>query len=283
MWAEVVPQFALHHPFVMWGMFAVSALHLGFLRPDRREEYILIAATHENNALQAYQSVLSNINKQISDAVAAFSALVLTYALGSAPPSGSLVYAGSSDLEAVPDWLHLVRGTSMFMRIINLERSHMSPLSRSPPPPDEPPAREDLQLAKLTTLLEAPTIATTEVRERMEVYRAALDALRTAFGMSYGQDERSRRMASFMWPVKVSEDFIKLLSRREPEGLILLAHQCVLLKRDEDCWFMKGHASRLISTIKDSMGKQWLPWLDWPIQRIEEIDRLNRQCSALVI
>jgi hypothetical protein len=144
MWAEVVPQLALHHPFVMWGMFAISALHLGYLRPDRREEYILVAATHENNAVQAYRSVLLDTSKQSHDAVAAFSALVLTYALGSASSSGSLVHAESSDSVAIPDWLHLLGGTSMFVRIIKQESSLMSPLSQPPPPPDEPPALEDL-------------------------------------------------------------------------------------------------------------------------------------------
>jgi hypothetical protein len=99
----------------------------------------------------------------------------------------------------------------------------------------------------------------------MKIYGAALATLRMGFGMSYGLDQLGRRIALFMWPVNVSGDFIKLLSRREPEALILSAHQCVLLKRDESCWFMKGHASRLISTIKDSTRKQWLPWIKWPI------------------
>jgi hypothetical protein len=56
--------------------------------------------------------------------------------------------------------------------------------------------------------------------------------------------------ASFDWPICVSEDLIRLLNEEEQRALILIAHHCVFLKREEVFWYLDGHARRLLSTIE---------------------------------
>jgi hypothetical protein len=274
MWEISVPQLALGQPFLMRGIFAISALHLAYLRPSRRDEYVAVATKHEYIALQAFRPALSNINKENCDAIFAFSGLVVVYSLGSPAESGSLLFAGADKSEAVPEWLHLLRGTYSILSSVWswIEAGSMAPLV-------EPFDRGLLGLAgstdaaqfdKLDILLEPSAASPPDVKEKLAICKAALVELRTAFSLSYlaGDKAYCRRLASFRWPVKISEDFLILLSKREPMALILLAHECILLAREEPCWYMEGHVTRLISLIRESLDQEWLPCIDWPLKEI---------------
>jgi hypothetical protein len=47
LWQGKIPRMALTHPFLMRGIIAVSALHLGRMKPEEKPRYLSIAAYHQ--------------------------------------------------------------------------------------------------------------------------------------------------------------------------------------------------------------------------------------------
>ncbi|KAE9379523.1 hypothetical protein N431DRAFT_460777 [Stipitochalara longipes BDJ] len=273
MWRVAVPQLAMQHHFLMRGIFAVSALHLSHLQPNRRDELLIVAAEYQQTALQAYRSILNNVDKDNCNALFAFSALVICYAFGSPKSSEDLFLTEKDNTQAVPDWLHFLRGTYSLLSSSweSIQNGPMAPLiepfhGRS----IAPNIIDDEQLHTLIPLLESETTRNVDDQDKSKIYVAALQDLRTVFANSYSTDNSKHcvRWASFDWPVRVSEDFIRLLNDREPKALILLAHHCVLLKREEACWYLDGHAHRLLSTIEAMLAAEMRRWIEWPCKQI---------------
>jgi hypothetical protein len=55
LWQDDIPRMALAYPFLMHGILAVSALHLGRTRPEKKLHYLAIAAYNQNLALPSYR------------------------------------------------------------------------------------------------------------------------------------------------------------------------------------------------------------------------------------
>jgi len=273
MWRVAVPQLAMQHHFLMRGIFALSALHLTHLQPDRREELLIIAAEYQQTALRAYRSSLNNVDKENCNALFAFSALVVCYAFGSPKSSEDLLLTGKDNTQAVPDWLHFLRGTYSLLSSSWewIQNGAMAPLIE-PIEGGSVAANgvDDEHLSSLIQLLEPKATENVHDREKSMIYLAALQDLRIVFGKSHSSDSPAHcvRWASFGWPVRVSDDFIRLLNDREPKALVLLAHHCVLLKREQACWYLDGHAHRLLSTIEATLAPEMRGWIEWPCKEI---------------
>lgn len=273
MWRVVVPQLAMQHRFLMRGIFAVSALHMSHLQPHRSDELLIVAARYQQTALQAYRSILCNVDEDNCNAVFAFSALVVCYAFGSPQSPEDLLLTGLDRKQAVPDWLYFLRGTYSLLSSSweEIQSGPMTPLLEPVTRKSDPAVGpDDEHLCQLIPLLEHQTTGGVEHEEKSKIYIAALKDLRTAFANSCSPDNPKHcvRWSSFDWPVRVSKDFIRLLNDREPKALILLAHHCVLLHREESCWYLDGHAQRLLSTIEAMLSEEMKSWIEWPCKQI---------------
>lgn len=273
-WQVSVPQLALQYSFLMHGIFAISALHLARLRVDSRQHYLTLAADHEHVALQAYRLVIQQLNKDNSHAAFAFSSLVVAYSLGSPRTSGGLLFAGSDNSEAIPQWLHLIRGTyHLLSSAWNwLQEGPLAPILTAKTRVTSPWAAADIDhLDALAQLLEITTHDAPNAEEPKPICLEALKQLRRDFQSSYSSEpnEYCQKLSFLAWPIHVSDAFIKLLSEREPGALILLAYECVLMKREIPCWYIDGHADHLISVIEASLDEKWLYWIEWPLQQIK--------------
>jgi hypothetical protein len=75
---------ALAHPFLMRGILAVSALHLGQTMPEKKLHYLAIAAYHQNLALPSYRYLVENLEHRMdkgnAPAIIAFGRLTIAYA-----------------------------------------------------------------------------------------------------------------------------------------------------------------------------------------------------------
>jgi hypothetical protein len=271
-WKITVPQLALDYPFLMHGLLAISALHLAYLRPERQHEYAIIAANHENIALPFFRTNTSNISERNCSAVFAFSGLVIIYAMASPQPDRGLLFADSRGTEGVPEWLQLLRGTYALLSSV----WHLVAAGPMAPLLNRVPARgggfnnpDDAHITTLLPLFSLPMCPSSERREEIDVYLAALEGLRESFWIPYSSDKAfDIETAPFLWPVRVPPAFIKLLSQRKPEALILLAHQCVLLTRVGPCWFMDSHVRQLMATIQADLGEEWRHWIAWPLEQV---------------
>jgi hypothetical protein len=48
--------------------------------------------------------------------------------------------------------------------------------------------------------------------------------------------------------------------------MVLLANAAVLMKRASHFWYLEGLAEHTISEAKQTMGREYQPWIEWPMQ-----------------
>lgn len=275
LWQNTIPQLALQSPFLMHGIFAISALHLASLYPARSQELILSASKHQHIALQEFRSALSGeITKDNCNAIFASSILLAACSMGSQQPEGDPSLSELGQTSVAPEWMSLLRGTYALLASAWAwiqEGPLAQILQQDGLILDCPVGIDDSHLLTLSTLFDSPTSSSPlipEAEERISTYCAALQELRDAFLFSYvfspGGICQSRKWSSLRYVVSVQEDYMKLLVKREPEALILLAYECVLLRREPPCWYMAGHAQHLMGIIRQNLAPEWLHWIDWP-------------------
>lgn len=66
-----------------------------------------------------------------------------------------------------------------------------------------------------------------------------------------------------MWPGSVDQDFIELIYERDERALVLLAHYCVLLKKVDHIWYLKGLGEGMLREILEVLGTEWWEWVEW--------------------
>ena len=268
-----MPQLAVQHGFLMHSVLAIAALHLARQCPQRRKELIIAASSHETAALPLFRSQILDISQHNCEAVFACSSLVVVYAMACPQPFGSLLFAGSFEREATPDWLHLLRGICSILASVRprIESGPLAPLLKRPKHPIEYSNNpNDWRLVSLYDMLPPPSpTSSSQTQQEHSVYCTALELLRRSSSLPYLPCKtHDTKSAVYSWPIRVPQAYITLLSARRPEALVLLAYQCVLLKQAEPCWHMDGQARRLISIIYEDLDVGWRHWIEWPLQVI---------------
>jgi hypothetical protein len=100
---------------------------------------------------------------------------------------------------------------------------------------------------------------------------SAVETLQHVFDIQQGGRSpwNSRISAIQEWPVRVSSDYIQLLTQRRPEALVILAYYSVLLHHAKEYWIVRDVGSFLIKSISVHLGPYWADWLEWPNKVLE--------------
>lgn len=277
MWRDEIPRIALKQPFLMRGLLAVSALQLARLLPAQKEHYLAVAAHHQNLALPSYRYLVEDIGHRMTPenchAILAFGHLTTAYAFASQHPPGSILFAGLCSSTGVPEWLYLLRGAR---GILGMAKDWIAdgPLEFSlrgiPETIDVSLSPEDFQLTALGVEIDRLTASSPEEHHELDVYREALYLLRQAFAIPYQPGEiLGVKFAVFNWVEMVSSEFLELLSSLKPVALVILAHLCILLKKCENFWYVKGAADRIIFEVNNILEGNWRLWIAWPLQMVQ--------------
>jgi hypothetical protein len=106
-----------------------------------------------------------------------------------------------------------------------------------------------------------------------------LDTLRYVFTLGYflsseslfsSQTRISSSFATLLWTTIIPPRFCELVEERCPQALVIVAVYCVLLKRNEGLWWMRGKAENLLRAVRKELdGGQWHTWLQWPVEEVE--------------
>lgn len=75
-----VVQMAFEYPFLMHEIFAMAAIHLAQLRPQKRSHYIHAADSHSATALSLFQPEIANLTAENCHACFAFSTSISMHA-----------------------------------------------------------------------------------------------------------------------------------------------------------------------------------------------------------
>ncbi|KAH7327275.1 hypothetical protein BKA65DRAFT_566658 [Rhexocercosporidium sp. MPI-PUGE-AT-0058] len=81
----------------------------------------------------------------------------------------------------------------------------------------------------------------------------------------------SASIAALSWTTLLPSRFCDMVEDRIPQALILVAVYCVVLKRAEDLWWIKGKAESLLAAVGQELGGDglWNKWLEWPRAEVE--------------
>ena len=267
-----MPHLGLEYPFMMHGLLALSALHMANLQPNRHAELIAKAALHEQHALPVFRTALSNLTKENSHAVFAFSALVVHYAQAIAIQPADAEISGQSAGDILPAWFCLIRGMKSLLHKMWpwLEDGPFSSLFQHRGPPiDCTLNSDDDHFTALLPLFSLSSSRTAEKEEDLLICRAALQELRREAALpSSPHHTIGTKVAPLIWPIVVSEEYIQLVLSGFPEALVILAYFCVLLRQAESSWHLQHQAERILEAITQRLDMSWTPWLEWPRQRV---------------
>jgi Fungal specific transcription factor domain len=105
MWRDIVPQLSYQHEFLMHALLACTALHIAYLNPDQRSEFIIKARTHQDHAMPLFRAAVPSVESENCDAVSVFARLVSMTAFAL---DESLFMVGEKD-DKLPSWLFFIR------------------------------------------------------------------------------------------------------------------------------------------------------------------------------
>jgi hypothetical protein len=93
----------------MRGVLALSALHLAYLHPEKKDFYISLAREYNQTSLHEPMTILPNITPENCNGLYIFSILTAFYAIASPPmPEDFLIVEETG----IAPWLMMVRGTT---------------------------------------------------------------------------------------------------------------------------------------------------------------------------
>ncbi|KAK3904173.1 hypothetical protein C8A05DRAFT_42719 [Staphylotrichum tortipilum] len=285
-WRDDVVQVGFTCDYVMRAVLAVSALHLASERPDRRDFYIEEGILLHQRAARSAMRVMAagdKIDVHQGASLFLFSMLTMFFALASprrSNPDGTF-FIGDSGF---PGWAFLLAGTrpiidllgergketvaGPFLRygarrwhaqraVLHDERCGRTSASASNP-----------ENGGLLAPLRARINAAVADPELLQTYAHALDELELAFAASGDPDAPRDVLDAMVWLWVVSDSLVPLLRVPSQEAVAIFAYFCVLLKKHESHWWLRGWGDHAMARAHEILDEEHRGWIEWPIREM---------------
>jgi hypothetical protein len=268
LWQEHAIKLGFKHDFLLRGILAVSAYHMGAHRPEIKEDMDLVASNHQTLALASFQETLADVNESNCHALFAFSCLIIVMAFASNSK------AKPSDFNSeVLQWFYLLRGAGIVLHMHSeaIKSSFLKPMLDEMAHTDTKAAHTIPDSDRITDLFRICGVSSHE-REISQAYTMAISSLLSTFTQTSICRSRGDGtvLAGFVWPITLPPKFVDLLNEKQPEALIILAHYCVIVhwgeKGEHTVWFLMGWGRYMFETVRDLLPPSWHQHLEWPDQ-----------------
>ncbi|PBP27436.1 putative C6 transcription factor [Diplocarpon rosae] len=263
LWRVQAPKMGFSNLFVMRGLLAVTALHLGNVHQGRDEQqvYFQYAANMYEKGLHEAAKELPQITSDNATALFLFEAMNYMYTLGQPRPEK-------------PDICAEYKIFSSFAGINVIHDSSSQALRSGPLAAlirlgDERP-RELLGTAGIY-LENLRRMVLLNARDSYEVqlFSYVIDELEKPYiVMAQSQSNKWEPNHVFAWLFGTPKEFGHMISEYRQEALVIFAYGCVLFKRLDSFWWLEGWAERLISQVYDSLDTEHRSWIQWPLEQI---------------
>ncbi|KAK4117944.1 hypothetical protein N657DRAFT_584530 [Parathielavia appendiculata] len=275
-WRDDVVQQGLACDYIMRAVLAVSALHLAYHRPDRRdfyiEESILLHQKASRSAMRVMAAGGDKMDKHQAANLFLFSVLTFFFALASprrSHPDGTFFIGDSG----VPDWAFLLSGGKSVFGVLgergletvagpflhygrgrwNAQRAIMEARSH------EPPLLDPLR-ARIAAAVSDPDL--------LRTYAYAVDELELALVVRQDPDAPRDVLDAMVWLWMVSDSFVPLLKVPAQEAVAIFAHYCVLLKHHESHWWLQGWGDHVMARAHEILDEEHRAWIQWPLREM---------------
>ncbi|KAF5009595.1 hypothetical protein FDECE_4199 [Fusarium decemcellulare] len=274
-----VPREGLSHPFLLRQVLAFSALHLAYLRPDSRHQYLIQASQHQGVAISTMNSILAKpIMSSVFHALYTSSIFVAISAFATFPCCDRYNEA-FRPVDSLVDIFVLIRGMHLLLRSSD-ESLRQGPLKDLMIGCSCEPLELDGYLEPLTSRLgellsylehQTPMIEEDKRQTLIDTVVAFIGAIGKVFSNRRITPTPELRVV-FGWPMRLTSSYHALLRNGDPLALVVLSHYCVLLQsREPKYWFFQGWTSALMEPImKNVVGTIWEELIQWPLAAIEK-------------
>lgn len=276
-WGTSIVTLSFAYPFLLQSLFSLSALHLVFLHsssnPTLSKKYIQTATLHHLKRISLFRDAIQNITPENSNACCACAWFLSLHAWTTPGGKGAnLFFDGAEEIA----WYKLHRGGNEVVKSA-FHWGEKGPLLEmigpwvaiSLPAPI-PPLLESVENAKLDYIAESWTGADICTEDKVSL-EETLQALRYVFTLVEVMGiEFSACVPTLSWTTLIPERFCEMVEDRRPQALILVAIYCVLLKRIEKFWWIRGKAENLLAAVTRELPDVLVDkWLKWPMEEIE--------------
>ncbi|KAG9231830.1 hypothetical protein BJ875DRAFT_506427 [Amylocarpus encephaloides] len=241
MWLHLTPSLAFDHPFLMYAMLSVSALHIAKTQPGAVE----MRNTHRvyfDAALNQHRNAVQNLSVENAEAICLSAVLISV-------PSLALL----EDVEASP-YSPPIYFFDLFASSVPVFASVFSFL------PEKSGVRVIIDASP--GLDELPQLVNNEI------YEHRFSKLRSWRGSDEDFDTNNQNAYDYVL------QFVGFLAnqgflQRDPRALVLLAHYFSLAtSMEEDVWWLKGIAEKQVLGIQSILPMDWQWAMAFPLQRV---------------
>lgn len=281
-WKTKLVHIGFRHKFLLHGIFALSALHLGHLAHLESTadsiDYMVKAAMHQNTGLAEFRKTLETIDASKFDAILAFSCLVPMHSIVIAAGAAYRpVNPGQDILSSLFESISLFRSVnSLLLPWLDVYTSSIiSPLlkviaQKLPEPPSTLLGMDSL--GRLAIACTAFSTSTTifEGRVQRDIFSPAIKLLRLTFATTVDTTSTNHFTirAILSWAITVSDEYFLQLNKGHPSALAVLAHWAVLLHRHDGVWWLQGLGFALVEKISAELGEGWAEVVRWPREEV---------------
>ena len=245
-------------------MFALTALHIAFCRPARRDEYHAIADRHYERALALFTPEVANIRSENCYAVMVAVQLICFISCARGPQPGEYLAFGD---HGKSDWLVMFRGIRTTTENVDMQQFAMSHIlavraNGRPLPLSDEPFEYKTQLRELRDY-----VAFLAQPSECEEYVHAADILHECYVNRYTGVDGEYHMG-FTWLYQMTDEFLERLQRHDVIPLILYAHFVVLMHDMERFWYLRGWTHHVMRGIYEALPAENKSWIRWPMAMV---------------
>jgi hypothetical protein len=269
-WQEIIPKEAQSQPFLMYGILALAALHLGHDRPQEKSHYTAVALRYYNVAIASFRAALKQVTADNSTALFGFSAIliVLSLALAQSHPTTQ----NQALVEELIQIFTLLQGVRVVLLSAMpwVEKGPLSPLLRRGTIRQKDvaayPVRMPREFDEALSCLERYNERGSEPMESHEMYKVAIQALRGCLRKI--EANPCDKAAALNWLVFLESSYVSSLKSNEPLALVILAHYGVVLHGLREHWFIEDFGIRMIEMVHLSLTEEWRSMVHWPMNQV---------------
>ncbi|GFF40692.1 Sterol uptake control protein [Aspergillus udagawae] len=268
-WSIEVPKLAFVYRPLLYAIFAISALHL-YRSKSNETDLIGVRAVYLERALRDHRVCVGSMGTRIADAACFTCILLLIDAFA------SLQDRPLESYRPPIEWMQLVRGSvSVFDAALSAIQESKSArifsiIRSSPSFTNQIFTVGTCDCRHFSHLLPSEGFGEGDGEQllspKLEVYRSTVAYINSVWLAIEAQEHPAmicRRLMVF--PLIVSQDFLKLIQEMEDRALVILAHYFALSATLTDIWWVGHTAHREVLAIARTVSAQWVTSMSWPL------------------
>lgn len=274
---------ALESPYLMYQLLAFSARHLAHLHPDRGTFYHNQAVTLQTRGLSLFNSARGHQIADVNCVTLLLYSSVLAHHLLT-----DMLHARDTHLESFigrfAQCVEMHRGIMIVFSTAGplLNHTDLHPLlSSSAAVMNSMPRGTHCQ--RLYDMLDGSPLdlpAKDVLRNAVPLLQIGFDRALDREEPQHDEDSGVRYHMIFSWMLKLPPEYIRMLTERQPEALVIMAYYALLLHYGRSSWQVGNSGQHLLRLIGDYLGSEYTGWLEYPRQMMAiDTEQLQRDAS----